>query len=272
MDKLKSISMEVTGEQMPVVFSYGGGTNSAAILIELINRRYSPPDLIVFSDAGAEQPHTYESLLVMSEYAQANGYPAITTVRNEGVSRHGGLYEMCMKNRVLPSVAYGFKQCSVIFKLEPQQSAIKARGWGRWVNIIGYDFDEVGRAEASKGKEKAGQINWFPLIELQMGREECIKSIAAAGLPLPGKSACYMCPNRRPWEIKKLAQDYPDLAAKAVELEERATERRADDGIYGSIVGLGRTWRWKDLLATDDMFGFPDVNRDAPCGCYDGDE
>ena len=76
----------------------------------------------------------------------------------------------------------------------------------------------------------------------------------------------------RPHEIKKLAIDYPELALKAVAVEDAAAERRLEDGKQSGIYGLGRTWRWKDLIATDDMFGFVDIDKPMPCGCYDGDE
>lgn len=46
-------------------------------------------------------------------------------------------------------------------------------------------------------------------------------------------------------------------------------ERNAD---LTSIKGLGRRWRWEDLITSDrqqmDMFTQP---VDMPCGCYDGD-
>jgi hypothetical protein len=103
-----------------------------------------------------------------------------------------------------------------------------------------------------------------------MGRDECVASLIEAGLPLAGKSSCFICPNMRPYEVKKLAQEHPSLIAKAIELEDAATERRFEDGKQAGVYGLGRTWRWKSLIATDDMFGFPDVDRPAPCGCYDG--
>lgn len=263
-----SISEHVAGEKMPVSLSYGGGTNSAAIVVELIKRGFAPPDVILFADTGAEQPHTYESIKTMSVYAVANGYPEITVVRVHQPSKKGGIYEYCTANRMLPAIAYGHKSCSVIFKIEPQNKYINERfGNVRHIRIVGFDYDEIHRAAK---EPPVNQVCWYPLIEWEMGRAECVESIANAGLPLPGKSSCFFCPNNRPHEIKLMAQRHPDLAAKAIALEDFAAERRAEDGISGGIAGLGRSWRWKDLLATDDMWGFPDIPREAVCGCYDG--
>ena len=41
------------------IVGYGGGTNSTAMIIGLYQRGV-PIDLILFSDTGCEQPHTYE--------------------------------------------------------------------------------------------------------------------------------------------------------------------------------------------------------------------
>lgn len=46
-------------------------------------------------------------------------------------------------------------------------------------------------------------------------------------------------------------------------------ERQADLTI---IKGLGRRWRWEDLIASDrdQMRLFEDDDKEMPCGCYDG--
>jgi hypothetical protein len=250
---------------LPAVLKYGGGTNSSAILVELIRRGYEPPEIILFADTGAEMPHTYGHIKVMSKYAVSNGYPAITVIRSHQKSKSGGIYEMSMRTKRLPAAAYNSKSCSMQFKVEPNELYVAMHfGHGvKYCNIIGYDYDEIRRSE---GKEREGStaVNWYPLIEWEMGRDECVQSLVDAGLPLAGKSSCFICPNMRPHEIKKMAQEYPDLIEKAIALEDNANNTEAK--------GLGRTWRWKDLIATDDMFGFTDIGRDQPCGCYDGDD
>jgi hypothetical protein len=62
-----------------------------------------------------------------------------------------------------------------------------------------------------------------------------------------------------------------EILALPADLQNRAIamERNAD---LTSIKGLGRRWRWEDLITSDrqqmDMFTQP---VDMPCGCYDGD-
>jgi hypothetical protein len=259
---------------LPAVLTYGGGTNSSAILVELIKQGFKPPTLIIFADTGAEMPHTYEHIKIMSDYAVAHGYPEITITKAHANSTKDGLESLLLHYRKLPPIAYGFKQCSIQFKVEPVLRYIKqiyGKGF-KYVKITGYGFDERQRATNAAGKNPENEIPWYPLIEWQMGRDECVQSLIDAGLPLAGKSSCFFCPNKNASTVKEMAQQYPDLIARAIAIEDLAALADKEKGKSSSIVGLGRSWRWKDLIATDDMFGFVDVDKPMPCGCYDGDE
>ena len=259
---------------MPVVLTYGGGTNSSAILVELIKRGYPAPDLIVFADTGAERPHTYAHIGIMSMYAQNNGYPEILIVKNNQPSKKGGLYEMCMHYGRLPAVAYGFKSCSYQYKIEPVRKLIEDRLGKKttYLKIVGYDSGESRRVSSAAGKETEYQTNWYPLIEWGMGRDECIDSLIGAGVPIAGKSSCFMCPNSRQQEVRDLVRQYPEYKIKIIDLENRAWDASLADGIVPRVVGLGRSWRWTDMLSNVDMFDAPDINADMPCGCYDGED
>jgi len=100
------------------------------------------------------------------------------------------------------------------------------------------------------------------LIEWDIDREYCIEIIKNAGLPLPGKSACFFCPSSKPSEVRELQRQYPELALRALEMESNAE--------LTTIKGLGRSWAWRDLLATGDMFDDQKLTTEVACGCYDG--
>jgi len=63
-----------------IVVSYGGGTDSTALLIEA-HRRGIRPDLILFADTGSEMPHTYAYLPVVAEWCARVGFPEVQVVR-----------------------------------------------------------------------------------------------------------------------------------------------------------------------------------------------
>lgn len=248
------------------IVSYGGGTNSTALLIECVNRSI-PIDLILFADTGGEKPHTYKYLKMFSKWCVANGLPEITTVQQ--VNQNGTyitLEQHCLNYRALPSIAYGFKGCSQKHKLFPQNKymnnwppaqAVWAEG-GKIMKFIGYDADESRRVKDFVDEKYNTR---HPLIEWDMGREECIQSIKQAGLELPGKSSCYFCPSSRISEILELKDQYPALMDRAV-----AMEKNAD---LTKVKGLGRSFAWGDLIKQEDAFGY-ELPPEIDCGCYDG--
>jgi hypothetical protein len=236
------------------VISYGGGTNSLAVLCGLVDRGMKP-DAIVFSDTGGERPHTYDHMSYLKSWLTSVGFPPITTVRVHQPSKYGSLEKMCLANKILPSVAYGFKSCSVQYKIEPFNRWVKQNCSGenviRW---IGIDAGEAHRAKEIEG-------NYYPLIEWDWDRDKCLQVIDAHGLRRPNKSSCFYCPNSRQSEVRHLAHTEPALFKRAVALEHNADLK--------SVKGLGRSYSWESLLATDDLFP-EDFEREMPCGCYDG--
>ncbi len=243
-----------------VVASYGAGTNSTAMIIEWA-RRGLRLDAVVFADTGAEKPETYTFIGLFSAWLEGNGYPAVVIVRNDGM--HGSLERECLTNGRLPSATFGYSSCSDKYKLRPFRKWLKASGLQNVTALLGFDAGEPGRKSRAL-KYASGYDKIFPLIEWGWNRERCIDAIDAAGLPRPGKSACFFCPNTKPHEILTLQANHPDLIERAIILESNAKLR--------SIKGLGRAWSWKDFICADDaqqkLFG--SVCMGQPCGCYDG--
>ena len=245
-----------------IVVSYGGGTNSKAAIIGMVENG-EKPDLILFADTVAERPETYADIEATSDWCVKNGLPEIITVKARA-SRMGGIEQYCLHHKQLPGIAYGFKSCSVQFKIEPVDEYLKANHKNEWddcsiIKIVGIDADEAHRAKGSPNKHYE---NRFPLLEWDWGRDECVEAISRAGLTQPGKSACFFCPSTKPHEIRAMAETHPELIKRALKIEANAD--------LTSIKGLGRSFAWKDLLATDDMFADHYHNIDQVCGCYDG--
>lgn len=245
--------------------AFGGGTDSTAMLIEMVKRGEPAPHAILFADTGGEHPHTYRHIETFSRWLADRQYPEITVIRKGGNNRT--LEEDCLIKAMLPSMAYGFKSCSLKFKVEPQEkwanndAACKAE-WAagrKVVKIIGFEYGEERRMKADpSGKYR----NRYPLIEWEMDRDNCKETILAAGLKLPGKSSCFFCPNSKKHEIRALADTYPDLLARALDMEAKAIPN------LGSIAGLGRRFSWRDYIAGRETA--PELPMDMPCDCYDG--
>lgn len=249
----------------PLVVSYGGGVNSAAMLVGLRSKEIRP-DVIIFSDTGGEYPRTYESVRDWSQWCDANGFPEITVVRTIG--KHGSLEEACIANGTLPSIAYGFKTCSHRWKIEPSDKFMRQwlseHGHKNYIKAIGIDASEPHRV---RHYEDARTVTWFPLVEWGWSRNECVKRIEAAGMVVPGKSSCFYCPSHKKSEVIRLNRQHPDLFDRAVAMERNAAEKAKE------VKGLGRNWSWEQLVQIDEAQQklFHDVVP-MPCMCFDGEE
>jgi hypothetical protein len=241
-----------------IVASFGGGVNSTAMLIGMVERG-ERCDLIIFADTGGEKPHTYEHIKEFSVWLKAHGMPAILTLRGlqpQQIS-DGTLEQECLRRKTLPSIAFGFKTCSQKWKRQPIERFLKSLDNGPVKMLLGFDADEPQRAKNFDG-------NRYPLLEWDWGRDECIAAIDRAGVKQPGKSACFFCPSSKKPEIIELRRMYPELAERAVAMEKNAE--------LTSTVGLGRRFAWGDLYAADDAQArlIPDSPIEIDCGCYDG--
>jgi hypothetical protein len=261
------------------IVSFGGGTNSTAMLIGLRDRGIKP-DLILFADPGGEMPETYEHIEEMQGWLLKNNFPPITTVSyfmKDGEPLT--LEQECLKRKQLPPVAFGFKTCSQKYKIQTQEKFCNnhepcKEAWAKGEKIIryiGYDYGEPQRRDNAYKYDIVNKkfTNVYPMVDdWKWDREKCIEVIKAEGLSLPGKSSCFFCPNMKKHEVIKLSETHPDLYARAIAIEEGATDNLI------SVAGLGRNYAWKTLVDNyKNQINMCDLmddeEKDMPCGCYD---
>jgi len=259
--------------KQPIIVSYGMGKNSTALLIECVKRGIMV-DLILSADTGGEKQETYDYRDMFNCWLKSQGFPEIVIVKK--VDKDGKIMTLeqnCLENQMLPALAYGYKKCSLKFKVEPQDKYVN--NWAptkecwkagqKVVKFIGYHWDEWERAEGHDEDKK--YIYRYPLIVWEMGQADCIESIKSVGLPIPPKSSCFYCPSMRKPEIIDLKIKHPELLERALKIEKNAEPNLI------SVKGLGREWSWNKFIESgvgvmDDMF--PDTYTGTPCSCYDG--
>jgi hypothetical protein len=243
------------------------------MLIGLLERD-ERPDAILFANTGGERPATYAYIERFSEWLAKEGFPAITWLRRtptNGRYVYATLEEDCLVKGMLPSLAYGRKGCSWKYKREVMDKWCNNSGrclaaWEQGEKVgrlIGYDADEQHR----KGKREDDKYLYrYPLREWGWGRRDCEEAIAHAGLCVPPKSACFFCPGAKKHEVRQLADEEPELFARALAIERgaRATGRLTQ------VKGLGRHWTWEAIAAADQaqakLFDEP---PQVPCECWD---
>lgn len=240
------------------------------MLLELV-RLGDVPDLILFADTGGEKPSTYLFCGRFSAWCKRHGAPGITRVVY--TRRDGSVYtleEHCHRTHTLPSLAYGRKSCSMKFKRDPQNKYVNnwapaREAWAQGLQVtklIGFGIDERHRTFAAGDDAKYHYR--YPLIEWGWGRDECVEAIERAGLPQPGKSACFFCPGSKPGEVLGLPCD---LKERAVAIERAANTR-------GGVKGLGGSgFNWEALIRGDylqERLSF--MPPPPPCDCFDGED
>jgi len=249
----------------PLIATFGGGTDSTAMLLGMADRGVRP-EAIVFADTGSEQRHTYAHLGVMQAWCERVGFPRITVVKQTDLQgEQASLETQCLKNRTLPSLAYGFKGCSLKMKRRPsdnwvaqQQFAIDAWDGGlKVVKAIGFEAGEERRAKIEDHKRYEYV---YPLIEWGWDRDDCIARIAQEGLQQPGKSSCFFCPSMKRPEIIQLHRNDPELFWRAIAMEDNAQEN------LGSVRGLGRYFAWRDMAGGTGPQLFASVELACECG------
>jgi hypothetical protein len=278
-----------------VVFNYGGGTDSTGGIVLAVEAGVVP-DVILWSDTGDERP--LDNGMTRSEYLDlfdawlvTHSAPKITRVqwiREDGSFR--SIADDCERDRSLPSKAYGLAGCTSKWKQQPCDAWVhKYLGAGsnieRWLGYTAEDgradkmyaerradarsqlsLLNVGLAHSSNRRRKIDQWVWrAPMWEADLYRTDAAAAIVRAGLPPPGKSACWHCPSSKPHEVITLGRVAPELLERALLIERNADLR--------TVKGLGRDWSWNELVE-DHRTGGPLFDRlvapDVTCFCEDG--
>jgi len=238
------------------------GVDSTAMLVGL-QARGIRPDLILFADTGDEKQATYDYLPVINAWLVKVGFPQVTVVKlvRPKLEKKGifdrSLSDSLLRLGTLPAPSYGSHHtCTQVWKMAPQatflkswQPALDTWAQGGLVQIaVGYDNGDADGKRCAKAYGKnlidGKTTNVYPLREWGWDRERCQAEIAAAGLPVPMKSACFHCPNSKLWEIDWLVEHEPKLAQRAIEIEAASKA----SGKAKTIPGIGRNFAWTDHI------------------------
>jgi hypothetical protein len=225
------------------IVSFGGGVQSTCLLVLAAEGRIDYRTF-VFANVGndSEHPDTLRYIRdVAAPYAKRHG---IELVQLDRIRRDGSLetlYGRLTKpgSRSLPIPVRmsngkpGRRSCSVDFKIRVIGKWLKANGANASnpaIVGIGISLDEIWRLNRRRVEPYEQPV--YPLLEYDppLRRADCETIIRAAGLPVPGKSACWFCPMKRPATWAEMRRDRPELFDRAAALEELLNQRRAHLG------------------------------------------
>jgi hypothetical protein len=221
------------------VISYGGGVQSNALLV-LAAQQQIDFRTFLFANVGddSEDPATLDYLeRVARPYAKRHGIDLVELHRVKRDGSRETLYGRLTRPESrslpipvrMPNGAPGTRSCTADFKIKVVGRWLKAHG-AHATNPatvgIGISLDEILRI--NKRRAMPYEVPVYPLLDHTppLRRSDCLRIIAAAGLPIPPKSACWFCPFRRPSGWSETRRDRPDIFARACELEALLNRRR----------------------------------------------
>jgi hypothetical protein len=218
--------------------SFGAGVNSTALMVLL--RREGIEFEAIFADTGSEWPETYQHI----NWLQSHGWP-ITII--PGMRDGLYLYDYAWQHTFLPS--RHFRWCTHWHKMDPIYSFAKPPG----TMILGIDAGEKHRANYTP----VGSLDRsFPLVEAGIDRKGCEEIIRAAGIPMPRKSGCYICPFQRRGQWMELREKHPQTFARALALENHVNEFQVSRGKTPYYLAKDRPLLEVVEESQLDMFGW----------------
>lgn len=227
--------------------SYGGGVQSTSLLV-LAATGVLDTKLFLFANVGpdSEHPETLRYLeTVAKPYAAAHGIELVELHRIPQRGIAAGQIETLWARLTRPGArsipipvrmtngAPERRSCTGDFKIR-----VVGRELRRWAATadnpatvaLGISVDEIERAKPGIDPRAPDQRRTYPLLDLGLRCTDCQRIINDAGLPVPGRSACWFCPLHSKKEWQSLRRDHPDLFDRACWLETHLQQQRQELG------------------------------------------
>lgn len=246
---------------MTTVLSYGGGRQTVAMCLLVVQGVLPRPDHIVFADTGREVASTRAYLDRYVTPLLANHGLVVDIAGHELAT-----VDLYAKNGdlLLPAFTETGKLrtwCANEWKAYVVQRYLRSLGVRRATSWIGFSLDERRRV---KGFGSAPWPRAYPLIDLMLTRADCEAIIVDEGWPLPSKSRCYMCPHQSNAEWRELRDNAPAEFAAAIAIDDEIHDADQRGGVWlhqsrvrladadidaadrgetgGEACGFGRCW------------------------------
>lgn len=217
-----------------LTWSYGGGTQSIAIALLIVEGRLPQPEVIAIADTSREASETWE---YTEQYVRPLLEPLGLCI--DRVSHQLATVDLYSHKGelLIPAFTETGKLetfCSTEWKARVCRRHLSGLGYGPKrpvVTWLGMSRDEIGRLRSGQ-KPEWQQIHYPLVFDVPMNRADCRSLILRHGLPEPPKSSCWMCPHRRNSQWRRLRDHYPDDWAAAIALDHDIRNRDEQGGVW----------------------------------------
>lgn len=234
-------------QKMLTTISLGVGVQSSTMALMAAKGELPMPDCAIFADTGYEPEHIYSYLDFLTKqlpfpvYKVDNGNLRNDMVESIHIGKRFASVPFFTKNNVTGKVGILKRQCTYDYKIEPIRIKIRrlcgvakhkqfpknayAEQW------IGISTDEAERMKPSRFKYIK---NTYPLIDLNMSREDCLSWMESNKYPLPKKSSCLCCPFHSDSYWHEMKKEYPSEFKEAAWLDRKIRNgtKNAKDTLY----------------------------------------
>ena len=257
------------------VLSYGGGTQSTALLLMALKGEINGviPDYIIFSDTGWEPKSIYDWVNKVNDHIKEK-YGKEIIITNGGNIREDTLRAAETGERVasMPFFTLSDKgekgiimrQCTMEYKIQPVNKKVR--------ELLGYKprqkvkelvhvWKGISTDEIQRVKPIA--LSWqeaeHPLVDIaNVDRSACITYVEREGLGTPAKSSCIGCPFHDDVTWREMKLNDPVSFADAVEVDEKIRKMpklKDNTFLHKSCNPLKDVDLQEDQMDIWDMFG-----------------
>ena len=234
----------------PVVWSYGGGVQSAAIAVLVLRGELPRPERIVMADTSREASATWAYLedVVGPALGEAGLEVEVAphTLATKDLHSADGkpLMPVYTRQRSGGPVGQMRNFCSGEWKREVVRRYVRQLGYGPEgrsergpvVNWLGISRDEVNRLSGDRVQWMT--TRWPLIFDRPTTRAGCVRLVEGHGWLRPPKSSCWCCPFRGDRQWRELRDEWPEDWTRAIALEEELRERDAGLFLHRSGVPL----------------------------------
>tara|TARA_R100000234_G_C4963523_1_gene162866 strand:- start:41 stop:865 length:825 start_codon:yes stop_codon:yes gene_type:complete len=216
------------------ILSLGAGVQSSTLALMIEKGIVPMVDCAIFSDTQAEPESVYEWLgwlekqLSFPLYKVTSGSLTENLLKsNKGEYVRGSTIPLWTKSKLDGSLGILKRQCTVTYKIEPVTKKIRRLLGVQYKQKVpkGYKVKQLfGISKDEMQRMKISQTHYidfqYPLIDLRLSRQDCLKWMAANNYPTPPRSACTYCPFHNNEEWKKVKNN-PKEWQEVIELDKK---------------------------------------------------